>query len=158
MRESDGVPQAPSPPEPPVDDDTVRLRIPADPGYARIVRVAVSALGVRLGLAPATVDDLRLAVDESLILLLGRSASTPPSESERTGATGSVEVTLLAPHVGLPLTITLRADALPSAPPGDAAVGRFHELIPSSVEVVALDPGRGEVVLRHPVRAGYRPV
>ncbi len=50
--------------------DEIRLVLPADPQYGRVARVAVQGLGVRLGMWPRDVEDLRIAVDETLILLL----------------------------------------------------------------------------------------
>lgn len=58
-----------------LDDDEIRLVIPATPAYSRVARVAVSGIAARLGLRLAEIEDLRIAVDETLILLL-RSAST----------------------------------------------------------------------------------
>ena len=58
--------------------DEVLLRIPARPEYGRIVRVGATALGIRQGLSFAEIDDLRLAIDEALILLL----SAAPDEAE----------------------------------------------------------------------------
>jgi anti-sigma regulatory factor (Ser/Thr protein kinase) len=53
------------------DGDQVRLSLPARHEYARVARIAVSALALRLGFSYREVEDLRLAIDESLILLLG---------------------------------------------------------------------------------------
>jgi hypothetical protein len=53
-----------------VTGDEIRLVLPADPQYGRVARVAVQGLGVRLGLHSRDVEDLRIAVDETLILLL----------------------------------------------------------------------------------------
>ena len=51
--------------------DQIRLSLPARHEYARIARIAVAALALRLGFAYREVEDLRLAIDESLIFLLG---------------------------------------------------------------------------------------
>lgn len=51
--------------------DQVRLSLPARHEYARVARIAVAALALRLGFSYREVEDLRLAIDESLILLLG---------------------------------------------------------------------------------------
>jgi len=53
------------------DGDEVRLSLPARHQYARVARIAVAALALRLGFSYREVEDLRLAIDESLILLLG---------------------------------------------------------------------------------------
>lgn len=53
------------------DREQIRLSLPARHEYARIARIAVAALALRLGFSYREVQDLRLAVDESLIFLLG---------------------------------------------------------------------------------------
>lgn len=53
------------------DADQIRLSLPARHEYARIARIAVAALALRLGFSYREVEDLRLAIDESLIFLLG---------------------------------------------------------------------------------------
>ena len=50
--------------------DVIRLVLPAEPEYGRIARVAASSLALRLGLTFADIEDLRIAVDEAIILLL----------------------------------------------------------------------------------------
>jgi hypothetical protein len=54
----------------PVSEDQIRLVLPADPNYGRVARVAVQGLAGRLGLPARAVQDLRIAVDETLVLLL----------------------------------------------------------------------------------------
>lgn len=50
--------------------DEITLRVPANSAYARLARVGAAALALRQGLAFAEIDDLRLAMDEAMILLL----------------------------------------------------------------------------------------
>ena len=52
-------------------DDHVRLSLPARHEYARIARIGVAALALRLGFTYREIEDLRLAIDETLIFLLG---------------------------------------------------------------------------------------
>jgi hypothetical protein len=52
-------------------DDHVRLSLPARHEYARIARIGVAALALRMGFTYREIEDLRLAVDEALIFLLG---------------------------------------------------------------------------------------
>lgn len=138
-------------PTPPIDDDDlVLLQVPADPRYARVVRVAVSAYAVRLGLAPAAVEDLRLAVDEALILLMGSSDGLGTDTGGRPGGP-TIVVTLDAEADRPPVIVELRLDPVPAAAePDGAARSRFEEIVPGSVSVDALDQPRGRVVLRHP--------
>lgn len=68
------------------EPDEIRLQLPADPQFARVARVAMAAVGVRIGLPVIAVEDLRIALDEALILLLRRLPSTTPAEeAEPTG-------------------------------------------------------------------------
>lgn len=54
--------------------DEIRLVIPAHHAYGRIARIATAALALRLGFSYREVQDLRLAIDEALILLLGQDS------------------------------------------------------------------------------------
>lgn len=46
------------------------MRVPARAPYARVVRVGAAALALRQGMSFGEIDDLRLAIDEAMILLL----------------------------------------------------------------------------------------
>jgi hypothetical protein len=50
--------------------DQVRLVLPAEPEYGRLARITTAGLAVRSGYSFAAIEDLRLAVDETIILLL----------------------------------------------------------------------------------------
>ncbi|NNE74693.1 MAG: hypothetical protein HKN26_13585 [Acidimicrobiales bacterium] len=51
--------------------DVIRLTVPATTGYARIARVGAASLAFRWGFGQRQVQDLRLAIDEAVILLMG---------------------------------------------------------------------------------------
>ena len=53
--------------------DEVRLRLPGKAEYGRVARVGAAHLAHRRGFALAEIDDLRLAIDEAVIMLLGPS-------------------------------------------------------------------------------------
>ncbi len=57
-------------PDHPAATDEIRLVIPAEAAYGRLARVTISGLALRLGFTFGAIEDLRLAVDETLILLL----------------------------------------------------------------------------------------
>ena len=65
--------------EAPLDDQIV-LTLPARDDYASIVRIAAASIALRRDVAISRIDDLRLAVDEAMILLL---TSTPDASSFR---------------------------------------------------------------------------
>jgi serine/threonine-protein kinase RsbW len=50
--------------------DQIRLALPAEPEYGRLARITAAGLALRLGFRYAEIEDLRLAIDETLILLL----------------------------------------------------------------------------------------
>lgn len=50
--------------------DEIGLSLPTDTDYSRVVRAAVTNLALRTPMAAQSVEDLLLAVDETLIVLL----------------------------------------------------------------------------------------
>jgi len=54
-----------------VDTDEIVLTLPAEPRYGRVARIAAAHLALRKGFSLTEIDDLRLAIDEAIILLLG---------------------------------------------------------------------------------------
>ena len=140
---------APAPSDDPASahDGLVFLRVPADARYARVVRIAVSAFAVRLHLPAAAVEDLRLAADEALVLLLG--AATDDATDDGTDA--NVVVSLEARDDELPVLLRLQLDPEPATSDDDpAALARFRELVPSTMAVDRVDRGAGRVELRLP--------
>lgn len=55
--------------------EEVLLRLPARAEYGRIVRVGAASLAMRQGLSFSEIDDLRLAIDEAVILILGAAVT-----------------------------------------------------------------------------------
>jgi serine/threonine-protein kinase RsbW len=53
-----------------VEDDVVRLTVPADVGYLGVLRTATAGLAARLQFALDEIEDLRIAVDEACAMLL----------------------------------------------------------------------------------------
>src|SRR5437764_13357727 len=53
----------------------VEFRIPPDPAYVRIARLAAGDMGGRVGFSIDELDDVRLAVDEMCAVLFGPGAS-----------------------------------------------------------------------------------
>jgi len=116
--------------------DQIRLEMPADPRFARVARVAVSSLAVRLGFDVSVVEDLRIAIDEALVLLL-RDLPDPTS-APADGPPVTVVITLAARAPDL--QVELRLDPPPPAAAdtegrtdGDDPLSRFAELLPPSV-------------------------
>jgi hypothetical protein len=115
--------------------DQIRLEMPADPRFARVARVAVSSLAVRLGFDVGVVEDLRIAVDEALVLLLRDlpDPTAPPAD----GPPATVVMTLTARVPDL--QVELRLDPPPAGVPpaedltDDDPLSRFAELLPPRV-------------------------
>jgi hypothetical protein len=110
-------------------DGTIRLALPADPDYGRVARTAAAGLALRLGFSYRAIEDLRLAIDETLILLL-----RPESPIER--------VTLLFEPTEEGLVIDARtgpdAEAV-AANPDAAARRRFERLVKPIVDAWSVD-------------------
>ena len=49
----------------------IELRIPPDPAYVRVARLAAGDMGGRVGFSVDEIDDVRLAVDEVCAILIG---------------------------------------------------------------------------------------
>jgi hypothetical protein len=62
-----------------VSDQTqvVEVRVPADPGYIRIVRLAASGVAAMAGFDVERIEDLRIAVDEMCTTLIEVGAGGP---------------------------------------------------------------------------------
>lgn len=111
-------------------DDHVRLSLPARHEYARIARIGVAALALRLGFSYREIEDLRLAVDETLIFLLG---SDHPGE----------RITI---HYGTqPDVVTLTATTSYSTEADDPARDRFEVLMSELVDTWSSDESVGTI-------------
>src|SRR3954468_10236459 len=53
------------------DEPFIELRIPPDPAYVRVARLAAGDMGGRVGVSVDELDDVRLAVDELGAVLIG---------------------------------------------------------------------------------------
>ena len=115
--------------------DEVLLRIPAQPEFGRIVRVGGAALGIRQGLSFAEIDELRLAIDEVVILLLDGSDADDDTELVTTFRfdDGRLEMEIHASGA-----TELRSDA----------VDRFDEVCSPLIDDYDVDPERAWVRLR----------
>lgn len=139
----------------PAHDGLVFLRVPADARYARVVRIAVSAFAVRLHLPATAVEDLRLAADEALVLLLAAatdgSAADEPTAAPGTATDAAVVVSLEALGDRPPVLLRLQLDPPPVAGDDDpSALARFRELVPEAMVVDRVDRGAGRIELRLP--------
>ncbi|MCD9625385.1 hypothetical protein [Rhabdothermincola salaria] len=117
-------------------DDQIRLEMPADSRFARVARVAVSSLAVRLGFDVGVVEDLRIAVDEALVLLLRDLPGPATAPTDGPPVTVVMTLTARVPD----LQVELRLDPPPTGAPSsddvtddDDPLSRFAELVPPRV-------------------------
>ncbi len=82
--------------------DGVVLRFPAKPGYLSLCRVNASTVGSMLGFNLDELDDLRLAVNESVTwLLLGSGSAEGIVELELEGSDGELRLVATRHQAGL---------------------------------------------------------
>ena len=115
--------------------DEVLLCIPARPEYGRIVRVGAAALGLRQGMSFAEIDDLRLAIDEAMILLLDGIGDD---------AEANIDIVFRS-NAG---RLELEASRGVSGNLRDAAVHRFDAITSGLIDDYDLDLARGWLRLR----------
>lgn len=121
--------------------DEIRLEIPAQPEYGRLARVTVAGLALRLDFSHTEVEDLRLAVDEGLILLLDGSA-------QASGGPGG-EVEALYRLTDDAIEVELTAHLGRRVPrPSRAAIERFQVMAADLVDVAVADPAKRTVRFR----------
>ena len=115
-------------------DDHIRLSIPADAGYGRIARIAAAGLALRLGFSYREIEDLRLAVDEALILLLRDDHS---------------DGTLMVEFEPSPdqLVVDVRAGSDEGEPPDDEGIERFVTIVDEVVDKYEIDESNRRVRL-----------
>src|SRR5262245_53586170 len=61
-------------------DDVIELTVPAQTSYLGVVRTATAGLAARLSLTHDEIEDLRMAVDEACMILLGLPTPQPQQE------------------------------------------------------------------------------
>ncbi len=111
----------------PMSDETIRLTLPADPEYGRVARTAAAALALRLGFAYSEIEELRLAIDEMLILLLRPE-----------GAPGVVTLEFEPTEVGVNIQATTTAGS-DQAWIDTGGRARFEELVAPMVDTWEID-------------------
>jgi hypothetical protein len=133
-----------------VDDvaggDVIVLRMPADARFARVARVAVSSLAVRLGFDVTVVEDLRIAVDEGLIVLLRDDDGEDDGQPDEDEAV-VMTLTAAAPDLGIELRLDPRPEGRGARDADADRLSRFTELIPPRVVIHVVDLDHGLVRL-----------
>ena len=109
----------------PAAADHVRLVLPALPEFAQIARVAVASLALRQGFDYSEVEDLRLAVDEGMVVLLGVADRQ-----------GHIALDVSLPHERVEVILTGDFDGAVEA----SAIERFYRLAGDLVDHHEIDP------------------
>jgi hypothetical protein len=117
------------------EHDEIRLVLPADPRYGRVARVAATGIGMRMGLDWPDIQDLGLALDETVILLL-----RPEGSAGEMTFTFTVEPDQLV----IDAVSTAGTDQFWT---DDAAISRFEEILDTVIDVHTLDASGRHVVL-----------
>ncbi len=111
--------------------DEVTLRLPGDVAYASIARTAAMALGLRAGFSWPVLTALALAVDETMVLLLGSTnAGTDPH--------GELDLHFTVVDGGLAITIHSQ-DGNHHIDPQGSGMERFGILISDTVDDWSVD-------------------
>jgi len=113
--------------------DEVLLRVPARPEYGRIVRVGAAALAMRVGLSFGEIDELRLAIDETMVLLIS-------------AADIDTEISVAFRFDGT--SLVLEAECETSGGLLGDTIGRFVEIVEGLVTKYEIDSERGRLLLR----------
>ncbi|MDY7104563.1 MAG: hypothetical protein S0880_25530 [Actinomycetota bacterium] len=116
--------------------EVVMLSVPSLAAYGRLARVAASGLLIRHGFSYAELEDLRLAVDEAIILLLGRADHV-----------GRIHVRFGFDDDGVFVEAVAEFDEDRHLWT-DEATARFRRLVTELVDDVSLDADHGRVALR----------
>jgi hypothetical protein len=107
--------------------ELIRLALPAEPEYGRLARITASNLALRLGFTFAEIEDLRLAVDETIILLLRPE-----------GRSGEITLTFTVERTGLVIDAVSTAGA-DQEWLDQGALGRFEAIVKDTVDAFEVD-------------------
>lgn len=122
------------------DASEILLRVPARAPYARLVRIAAAALALRQGMGFAEIDDLRLAIDEAMIVLLDGIDDDRGGEADEI----DIDVVFRVDEGRFELEATRGSSGAVS----EAAVHRFDAIAGGLIDDYDIDPDHGWLRLR----------
>ena len=124
-----------------VRGDEIRLLLPAQAEYGRIARITASSLALRLGFSFPDIEDLRIALDEMVILLLRPE-----------GSAGNIRITFRIAADRLEIeAVTSAGRDQPWV--DDGALNRFNEIVEDLVDEHRVDDDGRQVHLAKRFRA-----
>ena len=115
-------------------EDDIELSLPARAEHVAVVRHVVAALGEAVGLGPAAIDDVKLAVTE---------ACTNVVRHAYQDQTGRLEVTLTAAGGRLVVVVTDHGVGMDAAPAHEHGAGLGLPLMSSLAQEFEIRPGAG---------------
>lgn len=115
--------------------DVISLALPADPRYGRVARVAATGIGMRLGMGWPDIQDLGLAIDETVILLL---------RPEGTDGEMTFTFTVGPDQLVIDAVSTAASDEFWA---DDTAISRFEEILDDIIDVHTVDQSGRHVTL-----------
>ena len=118
------------------ETDQIQLALPAEHEYGRVARIAAAHIALRGGYSLAEIDDLRLAIDEAAIMLLGQATN------------GGSHLLLTYDTSGEDFVIEARIDADEVTALTAPEVDRFERIAASLVDDFDIDTVTRRVRLR----------
>ena len=113
--------------------EEIVLRVPALASYGKVVRVGAAALALRQGMSFSEIDDVRLAIDEAMILLLDGAGGEGVIDCIFRMADGRFE---------------LEASSTADHSIGPEAIDRFEGLAAGLLDDFDVDPAEGWIRIR----------
>jgi len=117
----------------PAETDVISLTLPGAVRFVRLARIGVASLARRKGMSVRSIDDLRLAMDETFLLLLGEQDHA-----------GSVDVTFEVDEHELAVLVVQRLTNGPVLVSDEERV-RFDVVLTDLVDRVEADVELGVV-------------
>lgn len=117
----------------------VLLRVPARAPYARIVRIGAAALALRQGMSFGEIDDLRLAIDEAMIMLL---------DGVDVDSSTDIDIVFRITDGNFELEASRNEGSGADGEVSEAAVHRFDAIARGLVDDYDIDAAHGWLLLR----------
>ncbi len=117
----------------------ILLRVPARAPYARVVRMGAAALALRQGLSFGEIDDLRLMIDEAMLVLLDGIDGINPID---------IDVVFRMTEDYFEVEAARTEGVITGNGVSKAAVQRFEAIARDLVDDYDIEPDRGWLRLR----------
>lgn len=112
----------------------MQLELPGSPEYGRVARIAAAHLALRRGFSLNEIDDLRLVIDELVVMLLGPGRPV-----------GRLDITYTVEGDEVAVDARVRTDT--DVPLPVDRIERFAELVGELVDAYDIDPSSHRIKL-----------